>query len=57
MILALVEQIECLRLVIYKRLNIEKSLVIRSNIDVIIHDKKSKYEWLEQKYLTLLALN
>lgn len=51
MTLALVEQIECLRLVIYKRVNTENTLTIRSNIDLIVHDITPKYEWLEPVFI------
>ncbi|PKG82113.1 GGDEF domain-containing protein [Colwellia sp. 75C3] len=51
MSLALVEQIKCLRLIIYKRVNAEHTLTIRSNIDLIVHDTKSKYEWLEPEFV------
>jgi diguanylate cyclase (GGDEF)-like protein len=51
MTLALVEQIECLRLVIYKKVNTESTLTIRSNIDLVVHDSEPKYEWLEPAFI------
>jgi len=51
MTLALVEQIDCLRLVIYKKLNVIDCLTIKSNVDLVIHDTKSKYEWLEPEVI------
>lgn len=51
MTLALVEQVDCLRLVIYKRLNVNDCLAIKSNVDLVIHDTKSKYEWLEPEVI------
>jgi len=55
MTLALVEQIECLQLVIYKRLNINNDLTIRSNVDLIVDKEKSKYEWLEPKLINTIS--
>jgi diguanylate cyclase (GGDEF)-like protein len=55
MTLALVEQIECLRLVIYKKLNITNNLTIRSNVDLIVDKEKSKYEWLEPKLINTIS--
>lgn len=55
MTLTLVEQVECLRLVIYKRLNIKNNLTIRSNVDLIVDKEKSKYEWLEPKLINTIS--
>jgi len=53
--LALAEQIECLRLVIYKRLSIKNSLTIRSNVELIVDKDKSKHKWLEPKVIDTVS--
>jgi len=55
MTLALVEQVECLRVVIYKRLNIKNNLTIRSNVEVIVDKEKSKHEWLKPKVINTIS--
>lgn len=46
---ALVEQVDCTHLVIYKKVN--NGVDIRSNINLIVHSKKPKYEWLDPEII------
>ncbi len=55
MTLTLIDQIDCLHLTIYKKINTRDVLTVRSNIDVKVHNKKPKYEWLETEIIQTIS--